>query len=226
MTVQLAIPAALRGLPNSASWTGFAMEADTRIEEGVTLRFEQDQEIFGEGEAAGCYYKLLSGVVRTCKFLSDGRRQVDAFHVAGDLFGIEPGASRSLSAEAVGTCRIVAIRHLPFDTHRGAVAVPPQLFLQVMRNLARAQDHAVLLGRRSALEKVAAFLLSWADQSATAGGTIWLAMGRQDIGDYLGLTIETVSRTLSLLERDGIIELPSVRQIRVKDLEALTGLSD
>jgi len=95
---------------------------------------------------------------------------------------------------------------------------------QVLRNLSRAQEHAVLLGRRSAVEKVAAFLLDWARQSSAAG-TIGLAMTRQDIGDYLGLTIETVSRTLSQLERDGVIELPSVRQIRIKDLEALTDLN-
>jgi len=168
----------------------------------------------------------MSGVVRTCKFLSDGRRQIDAFHVAGDVFGIETGAVRTLSAEAVSDCRIVAVRHQPFDKTSAAVAVPQQLFIQVMRNLARAQDHAILLGRRSALEKVAAFLLSWAAQSACACGTISLAMTRQDIGDYLGLTIETVSRTLSQLERDDVIELPSVRQIKVKDLEALIVLND
>jgi CRP/FNR family nitrogen fixation transcriptional regulator len=93
-----------------------------------------------------------------------------------------------------------------------------------LRNLSRAQGHAVLLCRRSAVEKVAAFLLDWARQPI-AGGTIALAMTRQDIGDYLGLTIETVSRTLSQLERDGVIELPSVRQIRIKDIEALTDLN-
>jgi CRP/FNR family nitrogen fixation transcriptional regulator len=225
MTVQLAIATASRHLTD-ASWTDFSFEGEIRSEEGSSLRFEQDREIYGEGEEAGCYFKLLSGVVRTCKFLSDGRRQIDAFHVAGDLFGIESGDFRSLSAEAVSDCKIVAIRHRPFDKHSGAVAVPHQLFNQVMRNLARAQHHAVLLGRRSALEKVAAFLLNWAEQSACARGTIALAMTRQDIGDYLGLTIETVSRTLSQLERDDVIELPSVRQIKVKDLDALTLLND
>lgn len=216
MTVQLAI--------SPASWTGFAYPDETEADVGPALRFEQDQEIYGEGEEAGCYFKIVSGVVRTCKFLSDGRRQIDAFYVAGDLFGIEPGALRTQTAEAVGDCKVAAIRHLPFDKHSAAVAVPPQLFLQVMRNLARAQDHAVLLGRRSAVEKVAAFLLNWAEQSASRA-MITLAMTRQDIGDYLGLTIETVSRTLSQLERDGVIALPSVRQIKIADLEALTILN-
>ena len=213
MTVQLAIsPASRAFVPGTVPWTSFGADS-------LPLRFEQDREIFGEGEEADCYYKVVSGVVRTCKFLSDGRRQIDAFHVAGDVFGIEMGGLYTLSAEAVSDCRVVAYRRLPFDQ-----SVPPQLLVQVMRSLNRAQEHAVLLGRRSAVEKVAAFLLDWARQSS-ATGTIALAMTRQDIGDYLGLTIETVSRTLSLLERDGVIELPSVRQIRVKDVEALTDLN-
>ncbi len=223
MTMQLAISPAVNDLSRSISWSGFAFDDEAPAEEGPQLRFQQDREIFGEGEGAGCYYKVVDGVVRTCKFLVDGRRYIDAFHVAGDLFGIESGAVRALSAEAVSDCRIVAIRHLPFNKS-GVAAVTPQLFAQVMRNLTRAQDHAVLLGRRSALEKVAAFLLKWAEQSA-ARGTIALAMTRQDIGDYLGLTIETVSRSLSQLERDEVIELPSVRQIRVKDFEALIALN-
>lgn len=223
MTVQFAIPATSRQLPPS----GFMSRTDSAFEEdgvpGTLLRFEQDCEIYGEGEEAGCYYKVVSGVVRTCKFLSDGRRQIDAFYVAGDVFGVETGELHSLSAEAVSDCRIVAYRSLPFGKP-GSVSVPSQLLVQVLRNLNRAQDHAVLLGRRSALEKVAVFLLDWARQSSVAG-TVALAMTRQDIGDYLGLTIETVSRTLSQLERDGVIELPSVRQIRIRDLEALTCLN-
>src|SRR5579859_3654191 len=97
MTMQLAISTASR----SASWSGFSFEGDAHPDEGPQMRFEQDQEIFGEGEEAGCYYKVVSGVVRTCKFLSDGRRQIDAFHVAGDMFGIETGSIRTLTAEAV-----------------------------------------------------------------------------------------------------------------------------
>ena len=225
MTVQLA----LSPLSRDFSQSGFVSWADAAFDEdgafaGPVLRFAQDREIFGEGEDADCYYKVVSGVVRTCKFLSDGRRQIDAFHVAGDVFGIETGSVHSLSAEAVSDCRIVAYRRISLD-RAGAQPVPPQFVARLLRNLARAQEHAVLLGRRSAIEKVAAFLLDWARQSTTAAGTIGLAMTRQDIGDYLGLTIETVSRTLSQLERDGVIELPSVRQIRIKDIEALTELN-
>lgn len=189
---------------------------------GLTLSFDQDREIYGEGEKAVSYYKVVSGVVRTCKFLADGRRQIDAFHVAGDVFGIETGSEHSLSAEAVSDCKVIAYR-VPSDG-TALRAMSPQLVTQLLRNLSRAQGHAVLLCRRSAVEKVASFLLDWARQPASSG-MISLAMTRQDIGDYLGLTIETVSRTLSQLERDGVIELPSVRQIRITDLEALTELN-
>ena len=225
MTVQLAIPTPSRDFSQRAAapWTAVGPD-QTETASGCILRFDQDREIYGEGEEATSYYTVVSGVVRTCKFLSDGRRQIDAFHVAGDVFGIEPGAVRSLSAEAVSDCRVMVHRGLSLDKSGAPLAVPPQLFAEVIRNLTRAQEHSVLLGRRSALEKVASFLLGWAQQSASAC-TIALAMTRQDIGDYLGLTIETVSRTLSQLERDGIIELPSVRQIRITDIEALTDIN-
>ena len=204
MTVQFALSPASRAAAHSV---------------GPVMAFGQDREIYGEGEDAGVCYKVLSGVVRTCKFLADGRRQIDAFHVAGDLFGLEPGSAHSLSAEAVSDCRVVALR-------RSAEQSSSPLFLtQIIRNLARAREHALLLGRRCAAEKVAAFLLGWEEQSA-AEGIVTLAMTRQDIGDYLGLTIETVSRTLSQFERDGIIDLPSARLIRIEDADALAALCD
>jgi len=224
MTVQLAISSAPRHLASSVvlPWTEIANDEEDPAA-GPSLHFEQDCEIYGEGEEAVSYYRVISGVVRTCRFLADGRRQIDAFHVAGDVFGIETGAVRGLTAEAVSDCRIVAYRRMPLDKS-GVATVSPQLVTHLLRSLGRAQEHAVLLGRRSAVEKVAAFLLDWARQSASAC-TIALAMTRLDIADYLGLTIETVSRTLSQLERDGVIELPSVRQIKIRDISALSALN-
>ena len=93
-----------------------------------------------------------------------------------------------------------------------------------MQSLAQAQGHSLLLGRRGAMEKVASFLLTWATHSADRH-IVHLAMTRQDIADYLGLTIETVSRSLSQLERDGVITLSSVREIRLKNIEALEDLA-
>lgn len=192
---------------------------------GAVQHFVADREIFNEGADADYFYKVVSGVVRTCKFLSDGRRQIDAFHVAGEIFGFEPGADYRLSAEAVSDCTVVAYRKNKQDSFAGQDSLMSREILSfAMRGMARAQDHSLLLGRRSAVEKVTAFLLDWAKKSVDQK-TVSLAMSRQDIADYLGLTIETVSRTLSQLERDAVIALPSARQIRLRNLDALEDLS-
>ena len=192
---------------------------------GAVQNIAQDREIFAEGNNAEYFYKVMSGVVRTCKFLVDGRRQIDAFHVAGDIFGFEPGAQHGLSAEAVTDCTLIAYRKHKMDIFAGSDKLLSQELLAfAMRGMAKAQHHSLLLGRRSAMEKVAGFLLDWAEKS-TDQRTVSLAMTRQDIADYLGLTIETVSRTLSQLERDNVIDLPSARQIRLSNLETLEDLA-
>lgn len=192
---------------------------------GSVHNFTQDQEIFSEGANADCFYKVVSGVVRTCKFLVDGRRQIEAFHIPGDVFGLESALEYRLSAEAVSDCTVIAFRKSRLD--RLAVSdenLSQELLTFAMHSMIRAQEHSLLLGRRSAVEKVAGFLLAWSEKS-TNHGTVSLAMTRQDIADYLGLTIETVSRTLSQLERDNVIDLPSARQIRVRNLETLEDLA-
>ena len=210
MTVQFALA--------PTSWTPFHKDNEAKPALGPVTHFDQDCEIYGEGDGADYYYKVVSGMVRTCKFFADGRRQIDGFHAAGDLFGVETGGEHSLTAEAVNDCSIVAIR-------RGNVESSTQLLPELLRNLGRAQQHAVLLGRRSAVEKVSAFLLLLADEAAARGeAVITLPMTRQDIGDYLGLTIETVSRTIWQFERDDILELPAARQIKIKDYDALVDL--
>ena len=188
---------------------------------GAVHNFSQDHEIFSEGAPADYFYKVVSGVVRTCKFLRDGRRQIDGFHIPGDVFGLGASAEYRLSAEAVSECTVIAYR-------KPKLAADPVLSQELlgfaMQNMVRAQAHSLLLGRHSAVEKVAGFLLDWAEKSHNQL-TLSLAMTRQDIADYLGLTIETVSRTLSQLERDKVIELPSVRQIRLRNLDMLEGLA-
>ena len=191
---------------------------------GGVQRFTADQEIFAEGDSAEVFFKVESGVVRTCKFLSDGRRQIEAFYVAGDVFGLEAGDHYSLSAEAVSACNLISYRR------RSVEAAAPrdeilavQLISYAMHSIAGAQKHALLLGRRSAAEKVASFLLDWSRRSK--GALITLAMSRQDIADFLGLTIETVSRTLSQMERDGLIIIPSAREIRLVNRQVLEDLT-
>jgi CRP/FNR family transcriptional regulator, nitrogen fixation regulation protein len=192
---------------------------------GPIVHFAQDQSIYGEGEGAEVFFKVVSGVVRTCKFLSDGRRQIDSFYVAGDIFGLESTQAHSHCAEAVCECAVISYRRRGLEALAAEdKSLSRQLYSLAMRRLAQAQEHALSLGRRNAVEKVAAFLV---DLSTNAPGVniITLPMTRQDIADYLGLTMETVSRTLSQFERDAIIELPSARHVRMKDRAALRKLN-
>ncbi len=192
---------------------------------GAVQNIARDREIFAESDRAEHFYKVVSGVVRTCKFLMDGRRQIEGFHVAGDIFGFEPGSHHLLTAEAVTDCTVIAYRKQKMDLYAGGdELLSRDLLAFAVRGMAKAQHHSLLLGRRSAMEKVAGFLLDWARGSANRQ-VISLAMTRQDIADYLNLTIETVSRTLSQLERDNVIVLPSARQIGLKNLDALEDLA-
>jgi len=218
-------PASFARHPWSTPATDGRIDREGASAAGVVLCFAQDREIYGEGDAADSFFKVAEGVVRTCKFLSDGRRQIEGFHVAGDVFGFEAGAGHRLSAEAVCDCRVTSHRRRGLEGLAAAdLALSRQLLSYAMRGMTRAQDHSLLLGRKSAVEKVAAFLMEWAQHSVGCQ-TITLAMTRQDIADYLGLTIETVSRTLSQLERDAVIEIPTARQIRFKNSAALQGLN-
>ena len=192
---------------------------------GSVHAYAKDGEIFAEGDRAAFVYKVLSGVVRTSKLLSDGRRQIDAFHLAGDIFGIEADDEHRFCAEAVGDCTVLAYRRTNLAT---LTANDPEtakdMTIGMVRSLVRAQDHMLLLGRKSALEKIATFLLDMADR---AGGSVVLdlPMSRTDIADYLGLTIETVSRSFTQLERQGAIELVSARRVLLSNKAELKRLN-
>jgi CRP/FNR family nitrogen fixation transcriptional regulator len=192
---------------------------------GTVMQFAPDREIYAEGDEARSFYKVVSGVVRTCRFLNDGRRQIDSFQVTGDVFGFEAGADHRLTAEAVSHCTVIAYRRRGLET---TITQDDRLgrwfFSHAMTSLERVREHALLLARGSAAQKISAFLLEL-DQQEGNNSLVDLPMSRQDIADYLGLTIETVSRTLSHLERDGTIELPSARRIVLKDRRALRALN-
>jgi CRP/FNR family nitrogen fixation transcriptional regulator len=174
---------------------------------GTRRAFERGEEIFAEGERCSTFYKVVSGTVRTGKLLADGRRQIDTFHFPGDVFGLESGESHRLTAEAVDDVVVTAYRRNSFG---GIVQADPtfgeQLMISMLSSLDRAHDHMLLLGRKTALEKMASFLLEIADRRASVD-CAELSMQRTDIADHLGLTIETVSRTLTQMVRNGLIRL-------------------
>jgi CRP/FNR family nitrogen fixation transcriptional regulator len=191
---------------------------------GTAHVYAKDEEIFAEGDRAAYFYKVVSGAVRTSKLLSDGRRQIDAFHLPGDIFGLESGDEHRFTAEALGAAKVVSYRRCrPDSLASGDSALSRQIVAAMMRSLERAQNHMMLLGRKSAVERIATFLLTLAERMAD--DAVDLPMSRIDIADHLGLTIETVSRTLTQLERQGVITLPEHRRsIVLRDKAALRRL--
>ena len=187
----------------------------------------KDEEVFAEGDRAAFFYKVVSGAARTSKLLSDGRRQITAFHLPGDIFGIESGEEHGFSAEALGDSVIGAYRRGSFDRLSLSDSVfAQQIVTATIRALERAQDHMLLLGRKSALEKIATFLLDLSGRFPEKDNHVGLPMSRIDIADHLGLTIATVSRALTLLEREGIIEMPACRRsIMLRNKAALRRLN-
>jgi len=182
---------------------------------GATFRYVRDQEIYGEAEDAHFVYKVVTGAVRSHKLLSDGRRQIGAFHLPGDVFGFESGPSHRLTAEAiVDTVTLIFDRRAVEYFALRYIEVARELWKLAARDLDHAVDHMLLLGRKTALERVADFLLEM-DARMRPSGAMGLPMLRRDIADYLGLTLETVSRTISRLEMEGVVELVAARQIKV-----------
>jgi CRP-like cAMP-binding protein len=187
---------------------------------GATLSYPRNAEIFGENEPADYLYKVVSGSVRTYKILSDGRRQIGGFYLPGDIFGLQFAEEHSLSAEAVTDAKVLVVKLSALNSLAGRdAAVARQLFALTSRELRRMQDRILLL-IKSAQERVASFLLEMAAR-LPAGNAIELPMSRQDIADYLGLTIETVSRTLTSLESAAAIEVPTSRRIVLRNRSAL-----
>ncbi|WP_421725094.1 helix-turn-helix domain-containing protein [Bauldia sp.] len=192
---------------------------------GVQHRYSRNSEIYGEGEPIENVYLVVSGAVRTYKLLSDGRRQIGDFHIQGDVFGLEVGDERQFTAEAIAdSVVIVASRSAVVSMASSDAALASALWNHTAKDLKRAQDHLLLLGRKRAQERVATFLLDMAGRNR-ADIVVELPMSRQDIADYLGLTIETVSRTLTRLEDDAAIEIPSSRRIVLSDKRALRRLN-
>jgi CRP/FNR family nitrogen fixation transcriptional regulator len=179
---------------------------------GASLSFLRNAEIYGESEPADYFYKIISGAVRSYRVLIDGRRQIAAFYMPGDFFGLETGDEHTFSAEAVVDARILLIkRKTVMSLAERDTEVARQLWRLADLELQRTQNHVLLLVK-TAPERVASFLLEMAER-IRAGNEVELPMSRQDVADYLGLTIETVSRMLTRFETASAIALPSTKRI-------------
>lgn len=177
-----------------------------------------DTEIYAQGEAPGTLYRIEFGAVRIYRLLADGRRQVVAFHIAGETFGFEGGRGRSFFAECIVSTGLTTV-----DVDRdGRYSI--DLMELALKEMVRAQEHLLVVGKQCALEKLAVFLVDLADRQGDME-CIDLPMTRADIGDYLGMTLETVSRNFSKLRLQGVLRLPSSRSIEILKPATLCGLA-
>jgi CRP/FNR family nitrogen fixation transcriptional regulator len=183
--------------------------------------YKKDEEIYGEDEPSDYVYQVISGSVRSYKLLSDGRRQIGAFYLPGDIFGLESGPVHRLTAEAVSDTTVRLVKRRSLEQAAGIrVQVAQSLWAMTAGELRHAEDHMLLLGRKSAMERVASFLLEM-DRRLAKTGMMALPMCRRDIGDYLGLTLETVSRALSQLHNEGVLGFSGARQIVLRNRQRL-----
>jgi CRP/FNR family transcriptional regulator, nitrogen fixation regulation protein len=193
---------------------------------GTRLSFSRNAEIYAESGDVDFWYKVVAGTVRICKLLADGRRHIAEFRFGGDCFGIDSASERMYSAEAVDDVIVMRYRRSATEQLVEQNPVVARLLRDTMlRELGSAHGRTLMLGRMTAPERVAAFLLEMFDRRDTAK-VLELPMSRHDIADYLGLTIETVCRILSSLRRDGTIAIPNSHRIELLDRSALEAIGE
>jgi CRP/FNR family transcriptional regulator, nitrogen fixation regulation protein len=209
--------------PNALDEFGVMSSSDAIVSSNE-FTYKKGTEIFGENEPSDYVYQVKAGAVRSYKLLSDGRRQIGAFHLVGDIFGMANGAVHRFTAEAVVDTTVRLIKRQSLDKAADSDAVIAcNLLSMTNSNLEHAENHMLLLGRKNALERVVAFLVEM-DRRLAPTGAMALPMTRRDIGDYLGLTLETVSRAISQLHGEGVLAFigTTQREIVIRDRKRLT----
>ena len=190
---------------------------------GLRMSFAKDEEIFAQDEEADLVHLVVSGAVRTTRLLSDGRRQVGAFYYPGDLIGLETGPIHRFSAEAICDSVVLVVRRTALKAFAGDGQLDRAIWEATRRELERTQEHLLVLGRKTACEKVASFLMSLAQREPA--DRVSMPMSRQDMADYLGLTIETVSRMLTQLQDENAVSFNGTRTFDVKHWRTLEDLA-
>jgi CRP-like cAMP-binding protein len=190
--------------------------------------YSRNEAIFNEGDPADQVYQILGGTVRLCRHMPDGRRYIEDFMLPGDLVGFTVATRHQVTAEAVTTVSLTSYPRSRFDSlGENDPHVRADLLAHISTGLAIAQKHLFVLSCQNAKERFASFVLRMADRAdALAGDSLDLSMGRQDIADHLGLTIETICRAIALLKSDGAIALPNSRQLVVKNVGMLRAISE
>jgi CRP/FNR family nitrogen fixation transcriptional regulator len=192
---------------------------------GSTLKVKRNTVVFSEGDPARQVYKVISGAIRTCRVLMDGRRQIADFYLPGDFFGLDWQSEHGFTAEAVADAVVISYPRAQLEQIAdNQPAVQKLLMSMLCKSLRVTQNHIVMLGRQTAQERLAWFLLSVMERTDD-NPNLDLPMSRLDIADYLGLTIETVSRGISQFKRKHFIAVSGTHQVTLKNLDALEALA-
>lgn len=198
------------------------------VADDVALR--PDETLFEAGDPAARVFTVTSGMLKTFKLMPDGRRQITGFMIAGDVLGLADEGVYAYSVEALTAARLCR-----FDRGRleKLLATYPKMERRLLamagHEISAAHEQMLLLGRKTAKEKIASFLLGFRERAAARGlraDPVHLPMSRADLGDFLGLTMETVSRTFSRLRKDGVIALHTGGRVEVCDRAALARLAE
>lgn len=196
---------------------------------GTRLAVQQRETIFREADPAEYLFNVTGGAVKVYKLLADGRRQITGFFFPGDFLGLAHLNKYAYTAEAIEDVRLCRFSRYKLENMLEQYPKLERHLLQTASNeLASAQDQMLLLGRKTARERIATFLLALSEQArrhGRSGERVNLPMSRGDIGDYLGLTMETVSRTFTRFKNDGKVELTGARQVTLQDRQALCRLA-
>lgn len=195
-----------------------------------TVRVDASQTLFSEGDTADCLYNVTSGTVKLYKLLPDGRRQITGFLSTGDFIGLAVNESYAYTAETVTGATLCRFSRRKIDALMDEFPkMQRRLFSMAANELAVAQDQMLLLGRKTAKEKICSFLLTLSQRATRRGhkeNPVHVPMSRADIADYLGLTTETVSRTFTQLKTGGVISLQEGSKILISDMDALYDMAE
>jgi CRP/FNR family nitrogen fixation transcriptional regulator len=192
---------------------------------GSVVKFKRNAAVFNEGDAARHVYKVISGAIRTCRVLMDGRRQIADFYLPGDFFGLDWQGEHGFTAEAIADAVVISYPRSRLEQIAETKPAVQKLLMSMLgKGLSATQNHVVMLGRQTAQERLAWFLLN-IRQRSDDGTDLDLPMSRLDIADYLGLTIETVSRGISQFKRKQLISVSGSHQVTLRNVDALEAIA-
>lgn len=213
--------------PIASEQAGIGVHLHRLRDFAMRLRFQRNETIFAQGDAASHIYTVASGCVRLCRHATDGRRHIADFMFAGDIFGLGEHETHVLTAEAVGLVTLSACPKTYFERlGEGSSRVRSDLLAHLSARLRTTQQHLFVISCQTAKERLASFTLRMIERNNLYGDRVDLPMGRQDIADHLGLTIETICRGIAALKADGTIEVPNAHQFVVRNMDALRGLAE